>query len=115
MFEVVAVAALTLAAAPTADAATVQSFRATVSGDEVHDRVVLCANVGARIVFRTRLDAREGRTYVLPARTGRQRHVCPIWRYDVPLRFPSGDYTTQVRIAVGHERLRTRRVALVLP
>jgi hypothetical protein len=110
-----AAVALALAAAPAADAASVQSFRAFVSRDAVQYRIVLCAPVGTRVVFTTRLDARGGRTYVLAPWTGRQKHVCPTWRFAERIRVPAGRYTTQVRIDAGRRHLRTRRVAVVLP
>ena len=110
-----ATVALALAAAPAADAASVESFRASASGSAIEYRIVLCAPVGSRVVFTTRLDARRGPTYVLTPWTGRQEHPCPTWRYTEPDRFPSGRYTTQVGIEVDGKRLRTPRVSIVLP
>lgn len=107
--------ALALAAAPAADAASVKSFRAFASAGAIEYRIVLCAPVGSKVVFTTRLDARGGRTYVLAPWTGRQENPCPTWRYAERDRFPSGRYTTQVGIEVDGERLRTPRVAVVLP
>ncbi len=110
-----AAAAVALAAAPAADAASVKDFRASVSGDAIHYRIVLCASIGDRVVFDTRLDARSGPTYLLAPRTGRQRHVCPIWRYKVRIRFPAGRYDTRVTIEVGDKHLRTPRVRVDVP
>ncbi len=108
-------AAVALAAAPAADAASVQDFRASVSEDAIHYRIVLCAPIGDRVVFDTRLDARGGPTYVLAPRTGHQRHLCPIWRYAVRIRFPAGRYDTRVTINVAGKHLRTPRVRVDVP
>lgn len=108
-------AALAAAPAADADAATVAAFRAFVDGGSLHYEVTVCARVGSRVRFTTRLDARGGRTYFLAPRTGRQQHPCPTWRYAEQARFPPGRYTTSVRVTVDDARLNTRRVAIVLP
>jgi hypothetical protein len=110
-----AAVALTLAVAPAADAASIESFRATASRDAVRYQIVLCAPVGAKVVFRTQLQGPTGRTYRLTPRTGRQEHECPAWRYEIDNRYPAGRYTTQVAVDVDGERLTTRRARVTLP
>ena len=46
-------------------------------------QIVLCAPVGAKVVFRTQLEGPTGRKYRLTPRTGRQEHECPAWRYEI--------------------------------
>lgn len=110
-----AAVALALVAAPAADAASVEAFRAFASDGAIEYRIVLCAPVRSKVVFTTRLEARRGPAYVLPPRSGRQQHACPTWRYAESNRFPPGRYTTQVGIEVDGDRLRTPRVVVVLP
>lgn len=110
-----AAVALTLAFAPSAEAASVESFRANASRDGVRYQIVVCAPVGAQVVFTTRLAGPGGRKYVIPPRSGRQAHACPTWRYTVSERFAPGRYTTQVVVRVDDERLVTPRATVVVP
>lgn len=107
-------AAVALAAAPVAEAARVERFTAVARPGEIHYRVVLCAPIGAHIEFRARLTAHR-KTVVLPPRTGSQEHACPAWRWTESKGVRAGRYRTDVVIRVDDERVRTKRVTVVVP
>ena len=106
---------LALAATPAAAAPPrVDAFRASVDGSQIQYRVVLCAPVGARVVFTPELRDSRGRTFVSPDQVGRQQSGCPIWRFSEPDRYRPGRYSVRVRVQVGSDMVFTPRRRLTL-